>query len=113
MAGEETNCEKDVKLRNHFVSNRFYVILVKSDGGDAMKLEKLKIIIKKLENRAQGCEKGGKGCEMEPKAAKRKPKGAKREPKASHREPKASQRRTQMPKQIYARKKVPKRSDQQ
>ena len=39
MAGEETNCEKDVKLRNHFVSNRFYVILVKSDGKNAMKLE--------------------------------------------------------------------------
>jgi len=39
MAGEETNCEKDVKLRNHFVSNRFYVILVKSDRKNAMKLE--------------------------------------------------------------------------
>ena len=39
MAGEETNCEKDVKLRNHFVSNRFYVILVKSDGKNEMKLE--------------------------------------------------------------------------
>jgi hypothetical protein len=39
MAGEETNFEKDVKLRNHFVANRFYVILVKSDGTNAMKLE--------------------------------------------------------------------------
>ena len=35
----ETNCDKDFKLRNHFVSNRFYVILVKSDGKNAMKLE--------------------------------------------------------------------------
>ena len=49
MAGEETNCAKDAKLRNHFVSNRFYVILVKSDGKNAMKLENLKIKKKGVE----------------------------------------------------------------
>ena len=43
MAGEKTNCEKDVKLRNHFVSNRFYVVLVRSDGKNAMKFENYKI----------------------------------------------------------------------
>ena len=41
MVGEEINCEKNVKLRNHFVSNLFFGILVKSEGKDAMKLENL------------------------------------------------------------------------
>ena len=41
MAGGEINCEKDLKLRNHFVPNSFFGILVKSKGKDAMKLEKL------------------------------------------------------------------------
>ena len=50
MTGEETICEKDVKLRNHFVSNRFFVILEKNEGKDAMKLEKLKKSVKKREN---------------------------------------------------------------
>ena len=61
MAGEETNCEKDVKLRNHFVSNRFYVILVKSDGKMRWNLK-----IRKLSN---------KNMKIEPKGAKREPKG--------------------------------------
>ena len=73
----------------------------------------------------KGAKREPQGTKMEPKEPKRQPKGAKRdpkeangrqkeakrEPKASQREPKASQRRTKMPKQIYARKKVPKRSD--
>ena len=63
MAGEETNCEKDVKLRNHFVSNRFYVILVKSDGKNMMKLENWKI--------------ESKNMKIEPKGAKRKAKETK------------------------------------
>ena len=41
MVAEEKDCAKDVKLRNHFVSNRFFVILVKSEEKDAIKLEKL------------------------------------------------------------------------
>ena len=41
MVVEEKYCEKDVKLRNHFVSNRFFVILVKNERKDRIKLEKL------------------------------------------------------------------------
>ena len=50
MAGEEKDCAKDVKLRNHFVSNRFFLILVKSEGKNAIKLEKLKDCVEKHEN---------------------------------------------------------------
>ena len=42
IAKAENKCEKDVKLRNHFVSNRFFVILVKNERKeDPMKFEKL------------------------------------------------------------------------
>ena len=54
--------------------------------------------------------KDPKGARREPKGNQRESKGSQREPKASQREPKASQRTTKMPKQIYARKKVPKRA---
>ena len=50
MAGEEKDCAKDVKLRNHLVSNRFFLILVKSEGKNAIKLEKLKDCVEKHEN---------------------------------------------------------------
>ena len=32
--------EKDLKLSNYFVSKGFFVILVKTEGNDAMKIEK-------------------------------------------------------------------------
>jgi hypothetical protein len=49
MAGEEKDCAEDVKLRNHFVSNRFFLILIKSEGKNAIKLEKLKDCVEKHE----------------------------------------------------------------
>ena len=50
MVVEENDGGKDVNLRNHFVLNRFFVIVVKSEGEDAIKLEKLKDCVEKHEN---------------------------------------------------------------
>ena len=41
MVVEENDGGKDVNLRNYCVSNRFFVILVESEGKDAIKLEQL------------------------------------------------------------------------
>ena len=84
----------------------------RNEGVETNKYENLENLTNKYEHLAQrvpkGSQKGAKVCQ---KGAKGSQKGAKREPKASQREPKASQRRTRMLKQIYARKKVPRRSD--
>ena len=117
MVVEESDYEKDVKFRNHFVFN-----FAKNAGKYENHMEKLKSVTESFKIEPKGCWKGAKGrhnltkgrqkgAEGSQKRAKREPKGTKREPKASQREPKASQRTTKMPKQIYAGKKVPKRSD--
>ena len=67
MAGEETNYEKYVKMRNHFVSNRFFVIFVKHEGKDAMKIKQFENCVKKHEKIAQGRETGAKGYKNEAK----------------------------------------------
>jgi hypothetical protein len=81
-------------------------------GVETNKYENLENLTNKYEHLAQrvpkGSQKGAKVCQ---KGTEGNQKGAKGSQKGAKREPKASQRTTKMPKQIYALKKVPKRSD--
>jgi hypothetical protein len=88
----ETNCEKDVKFRNHFVFNRFFIILVKSEAKDPMNLDKLEKWTEKLENWTQGCEKGAKACQNGAKGNQKGTKGSRREPKGRQKGTKGSQK---------------------
>ena len=94
MVVEESDYEKDVKFRNHFVFNWIVHKIAKNAGKYENHMEKLKSVTESFKIEPKGCWKGAKGrhnltkgrqkeAEGSQKRAKREPKGTKRESKGA------------------------------